>query len=306
MIVELAEIILIPIYVILISIMFQWLRRKLKARLQWRKGPPWYQIFMDMAKLYQKEDLIPKDANSTLFKILPLFGLASALALTLFVPFGIIPPLSNSGDLILIVYLLTAITVVLSMAGFASSNPYAIVGSRRMIIIGMSYEVPMIISIVTVAMVTGSFSIGSILDYQTKFGPLILKLPLSFLAFLLVIPAEVFFNPFSIPFAETEIVEGPFTEYTGKRLMYLELTHYMELFVLVSLLTGLFIYIHTPITIINILLQLIISTAIILIFIVVDTVTARIRVQETVKFYWIIVTVIALLGLILTYFMEVL
>jgi len=300
------EIIIIPIYVIFISIIFQWMRRKIKARLQWRKGPPWYQVFMDLLKLYQKEDLVPKDSNVTLFKTLPLFALATAISLTLFVPFGTLPPLSNSGDLILIIYLLTALTIILSLAGFASSNPYAIVGSRRMIIIGISYEVPIIISIVTVAMVTGSFSIGNILDYQAKNGPLILKLPLSFLTFLLVIPAEVFFNPFSIPFAETEIVEGPFTEYTGKRLMYLELTHYMELFILVSLLTGLFIYIHTPYQLLNVILQLILSTLIILIFIVLDTVTARIRIQETVKFYWIFVTALSIIGLIMAYYAEVL
>jgi len=136
-----------------------WVDRKVTARLQWRKGPPWYQNFIDIIKLFYKETLIPEGASKGIFFTMPLIAMASAtLVSTILFVINRAPNNTFIGDLIVVVYLLMIPPIAIMLGGFASGNPLASLGGSREIKLMLSYELPFIISIL-VPIMKGGYAI---------------------------------------------------------------------------------------------------------------------------------------------------
>ena len=121
------------------ALLFNGIERKLIARMQARIGPPIIQPFIDVKKLFIKENIVPDNAIPWIFNSMPLIALASSLLVLLYIPFGGMPALlQNYGDIILVVYIMLIPSLALAIGAFASGSPYASIGAQREVVIMLS------------------------------------------------------------------------------------------------------------------------------------------------------------------------
>lgn len=279
------------------SFILEFVDRKLYARFQNRVGPPLFQPLADFIKLMAKETIIPKDADKRLFKSLPVFALASTATAFLYIPiWGLESLFPFNGDLIVVLYFLTIPTLVFALAGWYSSSLYSTLGSVRTLTQLFAYEVPLFISLLGPALFTGSWSISGVTAFYNS-HPLysLINIP-DFIVAIIAAQGKLERAPFDIPEAETEIVAGNFTEYSGRFLALFRMTMSMEVVVIASLFAAIFLPVYIagyPVLgflayIIKVLFILFILTAI-------RALLARLRIEQMVNFCWKIVTPIALL-----------
>ncbi len=294
--------------------------RKVVAKMQRRIGPPVNQPFYDFFKLVGKDHIIPRGASRKAFIIAPLLGIISVITISLFIPIFGYSFKPDTADIIVIIYLLTIPAVSLIMGGSSSGSPFAGVGISREMVTMISYELPLVIVLLAVGAKAGfamdgkvTFSLNKIHEYQAANGIMLSHWALipAAIAFLLVIPAEVGSVPFDVAEAETEICEGPLVEYSGFYLGMYKLTQSVKMFIMSSLfvamfmggkgfgsLTGNFVID----AILNILLFILLCILVVIISIsVVKAVIGRIKIEQTLKFFWTIPTALALLSLLLAY-----
>ena len=264
----------------LLGWLYLWLRRKLIAKLQRRFGPPFYQPAFDFLKLLGKQTVVPTGVNRRLFYALPVTALAaSTCALALIpVPGNLMPPFS--GDLIVLLYLLEVPALCEVLAGYVSRSPYGQVSSAREALLSLGYNLPFLAALIALAMHTGSFQMSAIVAAPWSWVRLAAGL-----AFLLAIPARLKSNPFSIPNAEQEILAGAYTEYNGAPLALFELAHTLELVALVGLFAVLFIPASGSL-IGRGLLYLGISLLVVAVISGLSAGTARLKVNQAMRFYW--------------------
>ena len=307
--------------------------RKLVARMQKRVGPPILQPFYDFFKLCGKKTIVPAAANKTVFLMAPLLGLAALVVLQLFIPvFGFqIPAFSNVADVIVILYLLLIPAVSIIMGGASTGSPYAGIGLSREMVTVLACELPLVLVLLSVGKVVGadsdsgiSFSMQAIAEYQAEHGSLITHLSMipAAIAFALIIPGETGNHPFDAAEAETEICEGMLAEYSGAPLGVFKLSHAIKMLTMTSLFVMLFFggigsgisqfvaligltggaasAITMLLNILVLVLLCIIVTAVGISL--VHAVTARLKIEQIFKYYWTVVSALALLSLVLVWF----
>jgi NADH-quinone oxidoreductase subunit H len=253
----------IPVAVLLVFILanamyLQLMERKVLAHMQGRLGPMrtgWHGLLQpvaDAVKFMMKEDIIPAKADKWVFSIAPLILLVMAFGAMVMIPFG--PPtdffglLSNKVPLwvsnlnvgILYVLAFSSIgTYGVIMAGWASNNKYSLMGGFRSAAQMISYEIPMAFAILTVVLMAGSLNLTDIVNAQADRW-FIMALPVGPVAFYLYLMAGIAETnrvPFDLPEAESELVAGYFTEYSGIRFGLFFMAEYMNMIV-VSLLVS--------------------------------------------------------------------
>jgi len=242
------------LWVIPFALFAVWWERKISAHMQDRLGPMrtggwhgWAQTIADILKLIQKEDIIPALADRKLFKLAPYIVFAGSYAAYAAIPFS--AAYIGSGINIGLFYLIsiTSIVVVgLLMAGWASNNKWSLYGAMRAAAQIVSYEVPVILSILAVVMIVGTFDLQEINRAQS--GPfwnwfVFQKFPFLFFAafiYFLASLAEVNRTPFDMPEAESELVGGYHTEYGGMRFAILFLSEYANMFAVSAIAATLF------------------------------------------------------------------
>ena len=204
------------IFLLLVGLFYQWFDRKLLAMLQNRMGPRWFQPLADTIKLLSKEEVIPNGVNPYLFIGLPLVALAGALTAALYVPIaGLAPTYGFPGDLIVVLYLLSLLTLCTGLAGTNTLDRFSMIGATRALTQLFSYEAPFLLALLGPALVAGSWQIGSIASYAQNHW-LILTQPLGFIVALVGLMGKLEMPPFDAPEAHTEIVAGALTEYSGR------------------------------------------------------------------------------------------
>ncbi len=287
---------------VVLGCLYFWEYRKLRARLQARIGPPWYQVFLDLIKLFSKESIIPRSANRVMFTLAPLLALSSLLATTLFIPVvNVKPVISLSADLLVVIYLLALPSIALVLAGYSSSSPYGYVGSARELTMSIWYELCMVVSVLAVAIASGSLSMEGIVKNQIERGLLITRLPLAFVAMLFATQAKLCKRPFDVVEAETEIVKGPLTEYSGSLLALLHLSEGVKWFVLPCFLVSLFLGagVLTGNPWVNLLLTLVVLIPVLVfLFSLIDAINPRYRVDQALKLLWKVALPLAVIDLI--------
>ena len=223
-----------------------WYERKIIARMQQRLGPtrtgPFglLQPIADMLKLLVKEDLRPATADPIAFELAVFAIFVPAFLAFVAVPFTadwVISPLPLSLIYLLAVSGLSFIGFL--MAGWGSDSKYALLGGMRAAAQLISYEIPLILAMVGIVMITSSANVYDIILFQDKV-PLIVWQPLGFLIFLTASIAELERQPFDIPTGESEVAGGVFIEYSGIRWSMFQLTSYVNMYVF-SLL-GAFVF----------------------------------------------------------------
>jgi NADH-quinone oxidoreductase subunit H len=231
---------LVPLSVIVLT----WVERKVIGRLQGRLGPmrvgPYgiLQGFADTIKLLTKEDVRPQTADRWTFELAAFAIVVPVIMALVALPFTADILVKNLTLGLFYIVALQGLSIVgFAMAGWGSDNKYALIGGARAVAQLISYEVPLILSVLAVAMVAGTLDVSAIVYVQDD-TPLIAYLPLAFVIFVIAGLAELYRQPFDIPVAESEVVGGPFVEYSGIRWSMFQLGEFVSM-VLISILGSL-------------------------------------------------------------------
>ena len=187
------------------------------------------QLLAEVGKFLQKEDIVPTRADRVLFKLAPFVVLVSTFLLVLVVPFSLDDTFINADTGIYLAMAVSSISVIgILMAGWASANKYSLMGGIRAAGQLIAYELPMILAVVGVVIQAGTLNMNGIVYAQWNgeiFGwggignPYILTQFVGFLIFLIAVQAELTQTPFDMPIAESELVAGYLTEYSGLRFL---------------------------------------------------------------------------------------
>lgn len=306
---------------IFFGLLYKGVDRILHARMQKRVGPPVTQPFLDVRKLLIKENLVPENAVDWLFNLMPVLSLVSVTSILLYIPLGFEPLLSTKGDLILILYLLMLPAICLMVGAFASSSPYATVGAQREMVMMISYEFPLAVTIISMVWRLSKVHAASnlfTLEYISThplwgevgvFGAI--GLVILFVVLLTVIPVELSRVPFDVPEAESEIAGGLLAEYSGKNLAMFYMSDAVKAIVMAGLVVALFFpytisqYVGWPLYLEYIIdFAFFLVKTFILVFVsvtVVRTAFARYKIDQVTYVFWVPVTVASLIGLLLLY-----
>lgn len=262
--------------------------RKLYARLQNRVGPPWFQPLADFIKLSSKEEIIPEEADPSIFKAMPLLAMTATVTAFLYIPLWNARPLfAFNGDLIVILYLLTIPTLTFFLGGWYSTSLYAKIGAVRALTQLFAYEVPLLMSILAPALLANTWSLAEMSVFYSAHPLLwLVNLP-GFAICMISLLGKLEKVPFDIPEAETEIVAGTFTEYSGKLLGLFRLGIDMEAIVGSSLLAAVYMPFWlgaNPIA--GFLFFIAKVMAIICMLSLLRTIFARMRIDQMIGFCW--------------------
>lgn len=232
-----------------------WVERKAAGRFQRRPGPTevgpagLLQPVADGLKLLSKQVLVPPNADKLLFRIAPVLTLAPALICLCTIPFSssIVARDLNLG--LILVFAFGSVNVMAIMiGGWASRNKYAVISAARIVSQNVAYEIPMLLTVITMLMVTGTMSLQEIIEQQAggfwhwNFFRLAVNplMPVSFLIFFICMLAETNRAPFDMAEAESELIAGAFTEYAGMGFGVFFMAEYANIVVGCSLATVLF------------------------------------------------------------------
>jgi len=223
-----------------------WMERRLLGRFHNRIGPNRWgpfgtlQPIADFIKLLTKEDLIPAGADRIAFTLVPILMVSSLVLMTAVIPFAKNTALADLNVGVLYFLAVSSLTAVaLFMAGWSSENRFALFGAARGVAVLISYEVPVVLSLLGVVMIAGSMSLASIVQAQQV--PFILVQPLAFFLFLAGMSAELNRTPFDVAEAESEIIAGYHTEYSGIKFALIQAAEFGGVLVVAALITTLFL-----------------------------------------------------------------
>lgn len=229
---EILEAILFPgvLFTIGMGFLFDWLDRKTAARMQGRIGPKItgpsgiFQPLADFLKLLFKEEIIPSHADKVIFLFAPALYFLAPLLSMMFIP--IIGLTSTAGfdfDLLVILFLLAFAAFVVAVLSYSSASSFTTIATGRLVLQYVSYEIPLVLAIVTAAIYSRSLSVEGVVGSQTHLWN-VFVMPFAFAVYIIALMAELEKPPFDIPSAKTEIVAGWLTEFSGRALAFLKLT----------------------------------------------------------------------------------
>jgi len=229
-------------------IIFIWLERRFLGWIQLRPGPNWcgpfglLQPVADAIKFLIKELVVPAKGEKLLMWLAPVILFSSVLMVFAVIPIGK-GPLGALADLNIGIIYIAAISSLglfgILMAGWGSANKWSMLGGMRAVAQLVSYEVPMVLSLVGIIMIVGSLQISEIVDKQSI--PFILLQPMGFLIYFLGALTELNRSPMDQVEADSELTSGYFTEYSGMRFATFFLAEYVNAMVVSCLVTTLFL-----------------------------------------------------------------
>ena len=238
--------VIIIAFVLTLVMGFIWIERRGMARMQARLGPnragPFglLQPVADAIKVLLKEDIVPAKGDKIVHWLAPVVAFFPVLMIFAVVPFQDGALLADLNVGILYVVAISSIsTVGIFMAGWGSSNKYSLLGAMRNVAAVVSYEIPVLLSLVGVVLIAGSLSLNQIVLAQDI--PFILLQPLGFLLFFIGGCAEINRSPFDLLEADSEIVAGFHTEYSGMKFAMFYLAEYAEALVISAIIATLFL-----------------------------------------------------------------
>lgn len=276
-----------------VGLLYEWIDRKLIARLQNRMGPRWFQPFADILKLFAKEEITPNKVNLWMFFGLPIVALSGALTAALYIPLlGLSPAHNFPGDLIVTVYLLSLLTLCTGLAGWNTGGRFSLVGATRALTQLFAYEAPFLLALLGPALVAGSWQINTINNYSLSHW-MILTQPIGFVVALIGLMGKLELPPFDAPEAETEIVAGALTEYSGRGLAMFKIGRSVELVIGLTLISVFYL------GGLNGILSFLIKTLfLLLVMAVLQSVLTRLRIDQTVGLWWRFGAILALMQLL--------
>jgi len=292
MVIKIIQMVIYPIIAFIIGIFFMGLFRKIIARIHRRYGPPLLQPLIDIIRFFSQKGI----SHGSLFTVGMILSLAGSLVVLLFIPFGKICPLQNSGGLLVVLYLLLFAPIGIALSGGEAANPNISIGISRKLILALGYEVPFILIILSVMVHYRTISFAEIVKLQQSDTWAIFKWPLVLpgIAYLLILPAMMGMRPFDVAMAPQEIASGPIIEYGGKYLALYHTEHAFSVFITTAIFVDLFLgggvnigYFFVKMCVVFIIVSF------------VNGIFPRYRIEQAVKYLWRWPALISFVGLIL-------
>lgn len=293
MVTKVIQIILSPVLALVVGVFFLGLARKIMARIHWRYGPPLIQPVIDMIRLFYQKSV----SHGHIFDLGIIISLAGSIVVILFLPFGRICPLSISGGLLVILYVMLFAPLGMALSGGQGANPNISIGISRKFILTFGYEVPLLLVLLAVMTRYKTISILEVVSAQRIAGWSIISWPLflSGLSYFLILPAILGIRPFDVSSAPQEISSGPMVEYGGKYLALATIEHAFVLFISIALFVNLFLGGAA-----NIFYFFVKMLVVFVLGLCINAVFPRFRIEQAVKYLWKWPTLLAFLGLIIT------
>lgn len=243
----LIKVVAILVYILINALWLVLMERKVAAYIQSRLGPNrvgpggLLQTAADIIKLISKELIIPKAADRTIFLLMPVLVFVPSLMIFAVIPFGenMIAVDMNLG-LFYFFAISSTVTIIFWAGGWASANKYSVIGAMRVVAQMISYEIPLVLSLLGVVMIAGSLKISDIV-YAQQHSWFVFTQPLAFVIYVICATAEANRAPFDLVEGESEIISGPFTEYGGMAFAMWFLTEYANLLLVSALATTVFL-----------------------------------------------------------------
>ena len=282
-----------------IGLVLTWVDRFVSARVQWRKGPPFFQPFADMLKLLLKQTVVPAGAAKATFLLAPILGFA-AMCVTAVLLFyaNFFPQTSFVGDLIVLVYLLALPPLAVIIGASASRNPLSAVGASREMTLYLGYELPFLLALVVPVIRTGGvIRLGDLILAQQAGGPFLGSISgaIAAVIVLICIQAKLGYPPFDMAEAEQEIMSGVLIEYSGVALAMFRLTKAMMLFLMPCFLVTVF---WGGITSWWAILKLL---AVVVLVILIKNTNPRFKIEHALRFFWFILGALGITAVILAF-----
>lgn len=287
-----------------------WFNRKVIARFQSRRGPPFSQSWSDLLKLFSKDQIVPVTANRFYFYLGPLIALTGAYMVCLLFPIRLLGEsflsglgeLLEYGDLVLVITFLLFPAIGLIIGGTASGNPFSTVGASREGSMIIAVELPLALALLTPSLfmlqqnILGAFNFAAIEEVQTNSMWFIFKFPFAAVAVLVCLIVKLGIRPFDMVEARQEIIDGPLTEYSGALLGLIVVTKYIMWFAFSGLFTLIFLgggnNLQVPL---NIIVFLIKCFGLVFVISFIDAISPRFRIDQAFK---IVLTSIVVLALV--------
>jgi NADH-quinone oxidoreductase subunit H len=293
MVIKVIQIILSPVLALVVGVFFLGLARKIMARIHWRYGPPLIQPVIDMIRLFCQKSV----SHGRMFDLGIVLSLAGSIVVVLFLPLGGFAPLSGSGGMLVILYIMLLAPLGMAISGGQGANPNISIGISRKLILALGYEVPLLLILLAVMTHYKTISIVQIVNAQqsTRWSLISLPLFLSGLSYFLILPAILGIRPFDVSSAPQEISSGPMVEYGGKYLALATIEHAFVLFISIALFVNLFLAgAANPIIFFAKML------VVFLLGLCINAVFPRFRIEQAIKYLWKWPTLFAFAGLIIT------
>ncbi|MCD6172073.1 MAG: NADH-quinone oxidoreductase subunit H [Thermoplasmata archaeon] len=291
-----------------IGLLFMGIGRKIVARVHNRVGPPFYQNFIDVAKLLSKKTNI---SHGWIFDLALLFSISGILLTLLFLPIGGVKLLSMDGDAFLVLYLLAIPSLGFALGAGASGNPNAGIGVMRALVMLLSYELPFVITLIALMIYYDTTSIAGIVESQhSQWAIFIPPFLLASAVADMALQGMLMEQPFDIPIAPHEIASGPMVEFGGKYLgslmIYKAISIVVETTFFVDLFFGGGVIAHGKFSgIVNFISWLVLIFIFFTLALLINTAFPRFRIEQAFKFYWKYETILATISLIWVYWMVI-
>lgn len=285
-----------------------WLERKISGHIQLRLGPMEVgfhgalQSAADGLKLIAKEIITPKGVDKKLFPLAPYLAFFPSLLMFVVIPFSDKFQVRDLNIGLLYFFSISCIsTIGIFMAGWASNNKYSLMGAVRSIAQSIAYEIPIILSILTIVIITQSLKLSEIVSFQSKVWFVFIQ-PVAFIIYIIAAIAELNRTPFDIPEAESELVAGFHTEYSGMRFAVFFMAEYTNMFLVSAMATTLFLGGWRGPVLPPIVWFFIKTYAVVFFIIWVRWAFPRLRPDQLMNFCWKFLTPLALINLLVTTF----
>ena len=287
-----------------VGMLASWVDRKVTARVQWRVGPPLFQPLYDFVKLLGKETVIPKGCSKLTFLMAPLFGLMSVTLVSTLLWMSILWPESGfNGDLIVVLYFLMFPSLAVVIGGFASKNPIASLGASREMKLMFADELPFVVAAaVAIIQSSGTIRLSQLIAYQHTYGWIFGSISgvIAMIVAVITMQAKLTLIPFDIPDAETEIMSGPYVEYSGPPLAIFKLTRMMMLFTVPMVLVVVFLG-GMRFEGWSILWSILKYVALLVLITLIRNTNPRVRIDQALRFLWGPMTILAIIAVVLAF-----
>ncbi|MCL5115523.1 MAG: NADH-quinone oxidoreductase subunit H [Candidatus Marsarchaeota archaeon] len=289
-----------------------WFERKFIARMQSRRGPTYVgkfgilQNLADLIKLLSKENIVPANADKRLFQFtIPMMIFAFIMAIA-FIPLTqTFVGVNTSIGLIVVFMILSFLPLLLFLAGWTSGNKFASIGAMRSVAMLVSYEIPLVLVIVAVAMLANSYSFSTIIAAQSHYW-FALLMPIGFVVFFVIMLAELERAPFDLREADSELIAGWLTDVSAPYYALVLSLDYVRLFTGALLISVLFLGGYLGPSILPPFAWTIIKTAAVSIFIIVVRATmVRMKINRVLRLGWVALLPLTVANLLLTFVLFV-